>query len=96
MTRFLKILDQGNMAAKVCPLFNSTINGVLKQISAFVVSNNNKWRWCTYTNYSSLPADLQVQISELAVAAACHLIIPAKARDYVFTGVGLSVCLLPR
>ena len=22
-----------------------------------------------------------------------HLIIPAKARDYVFTGVGLSLCL---
>ena len=23
----------------------------------------------------------------------CYVIIPAKARDYVFTGVGLSVCL---
>ena len=45
-------------------------------------------------SYLSKRADLfVVVVAAAAVVAAAVVVISAKARDYVFTGVGLSVCL---
>jgi len=46
-------------------------------------------RYRQLRNHTAISAD----IAHLWPSRTCAIIIPAKARDYVFTGVGLSVCL---
>jgi len=65
-------------------------------------------QWCSFENSFGLSVVFRLEFLVLVfrcgscmllVVNAC-IVIPAKARDYVFTSVGLSVCLfvclLPR
>jgi len=55
----------------------------------------------SYFNIQSLPCFICIMSNVVLIRVVCFVVffiafafvIPAKARDYVFTGVGLSVCL---
>jgi len=67
------------------------------QIMSFTLSENSQ---LALLNIATQVDNLACLFFEFVLITVESFIIPAKARDYVFTGVGLSVCLslclLPR